>query len=276
MLLLANGEYFGVTTIKRTIGDFDIVRTRFAPGTVLPGHEHDRDVLIVMANGARRDEIGKHSISCPSGSIILHSAFVPHQNLFVSSKASEVINVSIPRWLYNENSFDQIDSSRIPGSLPLQCDLLAARIEFETQIADDLSSQSIKELILEFADQATNISFHQSHINKSPWLNDIVDQLREKIAEPYCLDELAANVGKHPAHVARTFRRVFGCTVGQYLRGIRVALACSLLSSTNKTLSEIASESGFSDQPHLSRCFKSIFRTSPLQYRRTIRRNNDS
>ena len=86
------------------------------------------------------------------------------------------------------------------------------------------------------------------------------------------LSELAAEVGLHPVHVASTFRRHVGCTVGHYLRQRRVTWACQQLAGTDAPLAEIALEAGFADQSHFCRTFKRHVGLTPAAYRRLTRR----
>jgi len=75
----------------------------------------------------------------------------------------------------------------------------------------------------------------------------------------------------HVVHLARVFRRFHGCTVGEYLRRLRIERAIEELRSTNKPLADIAGNSGFSDQSHFCRAFKLTVGMTPGQYRKSHR-----
>ena len=81
------------------------------------------------------------------------------------------------------------------------------------------------------------------------------------------LGAVADAVGRHPAHVARTFRRHFGCSLGEYLRRIRLEHAARRLRETDRSISEIALDAGFYDQAHFGRCFRAWASVSPRVYR---------
>jgi transcriptional regulator GlxA family with amidase domain len=72
------------------------------------------------------------------------------------------------------------------------------------------------------------------------------------------------------AHLARTFRSVFGCTVGEYVRAARLSRAAGLLRSGKKSVSAIAAEVGFADHAHLTRNFSGVYGRSPTDYRRGV------
>jgi AraC family transcriptional regulator len=80
--------------------------------------------------------------------------------------------------------------------------------------------------------------------------------------------EIARAVGVHPVHLARAFRRFFGCSPAHYLRRVRIERAARMIRSSSHPLAEIAATCGFVDQSHLTRAFTRSLGTSPAAYRR--------
>ena len=114
------------------------------------------------------------------------------------------------------------------------------------------------------------VSRNQSNLpTRQPqrWLVHAVEFLRESFTEHLTLTQVASVVGVHPVYLAREFRRFHRCTVGEYVRRLRVERACRQLSSSNESLAMIAAGAGFSDQSHLSRTFKRLIGMTPAQYR---------
>jgi len=66
----------------------------------------------------------------------------------------------------------------------------------------------------------------------------------------------------------RRFRKVLGRTPGYEIRSARLAHAMQLLTETHMSISQIAMNSGYSDQPHFTREFTRFIGTPPLHYRR--------
>jgi AraC family transcriptional regulator len=75
----------------------------------------------------------------------------------------------------------------------------------------------------------------------------------------------------HPITLARGFRAVYGCSVGTYLRRLRVELAGRWLVETDLPLAEIALAAGFCDQSHFSNLFRRTVGVTPSHYRRQSR-----
>jgi AraC family transcriptional regulator len=94
--------------------------------------------------------------------------------------------------------------------------------------------------------------------------------LRDGFLAPVRLETLARELDVHPSHLARSFRESHGCTVGEYVRQLRVARAAELLKSTSASILEIALATGFADQAHLSTVFRKWMGTSPGRYRKLL------
>jgi AraC family transcriptional regulator len=92
--------------------------------------------------------------------------------------------------------------------------------------------------------------------------------LRESFSEPPALDELAKAAGVHPTHLARVFRQFERCTVGDYIRKVRIEYARERMLTSHESLVEIALAAGFADQTHFTRSFKRLTGTTPSEFRR--------
>ena len=104
------------------------------------------------------------------------------------------------------------------------------------------------------------------------WLKDVVEILQAEFCRPFSLAAIGQRVGAHPVHLARSFRRCHGMTVGQYVRRLRVEYAMNALAGSD-SLSDIAIHAGFSDQSHLGRVFRAATGMPPGQFRLAQRRS---
>jgi AraC family transcriptional regulator len=99
------------------------------------------------------------------------------------------------------------------------------------------------------------------------WLKQAHELLNDRCSEEVTVAEVADTVGVHPLHLARTFRKFFNCSPGEYLRKCRIELASNLLIGSRKTLVEIALLSGFADQSQFTRRFKQDTGVTPGKFR---------
>ena len=71
-----------------------------------------------------------------------------------------------------------------------------------------------------------------------------------------------------PFRLNRAFKESLGCTPHQYVMRRRVERAQRLISTTDDSLAQIATECGFAGQSHLSRLFYKIVGERPGAWRR--------
>jgi AraC family transcriptional regulator len=105
------------------------------------------------------------------------------------------------------------------------------------------------------------------------WLRHAEEFLREQFAQPLTLAAVAQSAGVHPVYLASSFRRHYGCSIGDYVRRCRVEFASREISTSQASLAEVALAAGFSNQSHFTRVFSQITGMSPARYRRAFRRS---
>jgi AraC family transcriptional regulator len=103
------------------------------------------------------------------------------------------------------------------------------------------------------------------------WLTAAREVLHDRCADDLAISDVARAAGVHPIHLARTFRRFFGCAPAEYLRLCRVERAAALLRDTTRPLVEVALGCGFADQSHFAKSFRRAYAVPPGEYRRRVR-----
>ncbi|MFC7470645.1 helix-turn-helix domain-containing protein [Actinomadura keratinilytica] len=100
----------------------------------------------------------------------------------------------------------------------------------------------------------------------------LAHRLRElldaRLRQGLTLDEAAALLHAHPAHLVRAFSGAFSIAPHQYLTTLRVGRARRLLLD-GLPPGEVATAAGFYDQSHLNRHFRKVVGTTPGRYART-------
>src|SRR6476469_604565 len=95
------------------------------------------------------------------------------------------------------------------------------------------------------------------------------DRMDRVFAEPLDIPVVARVAGCSEAHFIRTFRAVFGETPHRYLQRRRVERSMFLLRDTDRSVTDICLDVGFSSRGTFSRTFRDIVGQSPLAYRRS-------
>src|SRR5512146_1849667 len=87
-------------------------------------------------------------------------------------------------------------------------------------------------------------------------------------AEPLDVRAVAAVAHVSVAHFSRTFRAVFGETPHRYLQRRRVERSMFLLRETERSVTDICLDVGFTSLGPFSRTFRAIVGETPSGYRR--------
>ena len=93
------------------------------------------------------------------------------------------------------------------------------------------------------------------------------DAIDRAYAQQLDTPDLAAIASVSEAHFIRTFRATFGETPHRYLQRRRVERAMFKLSETERTITDICFDVGFSSLGTFSRTFREIVGVSPSEYR---------
>ena len=118
---------------------------------------------------------------------------------------------------------------------------------------------------------------------RNPWLGDVARRspgslagarlerveefLRANCTNRISLERLANEAGLSKFHFARLFKSATGTSPHQYLINLRIEMATTLLSETERTVSDIAETCCFSSVANFSNAFSRRYSTTPRQYR---------
>jgi AraC family transcriptional regulator len=159
-----------------------------------------------------------------------------------------------------------------PAAFEGLCTGLARKLHREFRLDDLASPLIIEGLVLEILGEACRPALSAGERRAPHWLRQARDILHARFAQPPGLVQVADEVGVHPLHLARVFRRTYGCSVGEYVRRLRVEFGCRELARGSLSLVEIALEAGFCDQSQFCRAFKQHVGITPSQFRREARK----
>lgn len=108
--------------------------------------------------------------------------------------------------------------------------------------------------------------------------NRIVDQIQAYIAEHYAekltLTGIASQFYISPYYLSRLFKKSINLSLIEYINGVRIKAAQSLIEKTNDSISDVAEKTGFMTTAHFRRVFKDATGLSPQQYRQYYKRAN--
>ncbi len=98
-------------------------------------------------------------------------------------------------------------------------------------------------------------------------LREIISYVNDHYTERISLNGVADQTGFSREYFCRFFKKHMGITFMRYLNEVRISHAGRLLTSTNMTISEVMSKSGFTNQTMFNRLFKEVYGMTPRQAR---------
>src|SRR5918911_295828 len=242
----------------------------YRPDTIIDRHSHGHPYFCILLQGSYTETYGRQRRECKPSTVIFHPADELHSDHFLG-KGGRLFRFEIKRQLLeriSQCSATLSEPADFNGGLLAR---LASKLYQEFRQPDEVSSLVLEGLTLEMAAEMAR-KRQSNRISAAPsWLKRACELIHAQFAESLTLTDIAKPVGVHPLHLARVFRRFHGCTVGEYIRRLRVDYAAHQLSTSDAPLADVAVAAGFNDQSHLSKTFKLFTGMTPASYRAIFR-----
>ncbi len=102
-----------------------------------------------------------------------------------------------------------------------------------------------------------------------PQLETVFRFIEENYARSISLKDVALATGYCPSYLTDLVRRCSGQTVNHWIIKRRLALACNLLQETDRTVNQIAEDTGYQNEGHFFRQFRQHCGMTPLAWRKS-------
>ena len=103
-----------------------------------------------------------------------------------------------------------------------------------------------------------------NNIQLAPSLTQYINQNFQK---PLTIKSLSKEFGYNPSYITHIFCDQLKIPSRTYLGAVRSEFAATLITSTNKSMTQIAYESGYENLNTFCRCFKRHFSKTPTEYK---------
>jgi len=254
---------------KHAIAGFTVYESLYPPRLRQPRHTHSLASFSFVLAGGYLENYGKQEKTRQPSTIVFHPPQESHAVDFQSGARILSVEIDFQRLSYIREHSIVFDASTSSQTETIAC--LGHRIYREFRRPDAVSALAIEGLIFEILAEASRGKVATSEKKSPRWLEQAKDFLHDNFSESVTLETVAEIADVRPVHLARVFRRKYDCTIGEYVRRLRVEFARRQISTTDLPFSEIALAAGFSDQSHLNKTFKSVSGLTPSEYRKTSR-----
>ena len=261
-----SGNPVGRMLGRKRIEPFVFVHHDYPEQTEGARHSHPWLHLTMVRRGRYRREAAGRTVEYQAGSLSLLQTNDSHTDSY--APGSICLHVVIPPQLEQQLTRHigvQGRTGQLAPSLSLR---FFTALEREFNRADCGSPLIVQALLLDLLSRHLNVI--RDRLSARPrWLGLLLDYLDDTFEQQWSLETMAAEMGGvHPVYLCRTFSEHVGCTLGEYIRLQRVMRGRQLLATGDGSLAQIACQSGFSDQSHFTRAFKTQFGITPGKWRR--------
>ena len=265
---LEPGRYYGNVVARRDCRGVLMSELRHDSARRLPSHSHESAFFCLLLEGSYREQFASRSFDYKPSTVLFHRPGFSHRDE-IGRGGGRFFMVEIrPQLLRRLQECSPIPDI-VVGHRGSDISLLATRLYREygaPSVASELTSEG---LILEMLGQVARDG--SATEQKAPqWLERAVEMLNAEFDRNVTVSGIADEVGVHPFHLSRVFRRFYRQSIGEYTTRLRVEFACEELSKPDARLANVALLAGFADQSHFSRVFRRVIGVTPGVFRSSV------
>lgn len=228
---------------------FSVRDVRYNPGEIHERHGHDALQIGIVLRGTVYEDSGGVSYRGSAGDIVVKPAGTMHANVFDGARILSLscdprgLDIPLPHYAW--------DCSTAATAAAMHLVRQFTSGEPWTEALDELLS-----------------ALPSPIASDRPLATRAGRMLEECFTEPLGIERVARILGVHRVYLARVFRLQWRCSPREYVRALRVRAAANALASTRRPLPDIAFDTGFADQAHMSRTFTRAVGITPAAFRR--------
>lgn len=206
--------------------------SRHAASERMPRHRHTEGYAALVLAGGYVEAGDRGRLRVRPGQVVVHGAYEAHQDHFASAGAL-VLNLPL------------VDGLNIVSGVVVDADAIARLAERDIFAAAALLKETLQPVEARLTD----------------WPDRLAAALAAKVE--FSIEDWAAEMGLAPQSVSRGFRLAYGVSPKRYRLEQRTLRALRDLQTWRGTLAELAAETGFSDQAHLTRAVVALTGSAP-------------
>lgn len=235
-----------------------------------PAHFHNFLEIVFCFSGRQYLKVGENKYTLKKGDAIIIFPNTVHEYIEYDSfcdQPTEIVALicntkllaeCVPDIItkHPENPF--IDSSLVPRK---------AALAFKNILSAKNDVELLGWTCIVLSDLLNVLELNQTEGNlELP--SKIVAYIEANFRENLTINHIAKVFGYHPSYIAHLFCNQLKIPFRTYLGSVRSEYAASLIRTTEKSLTEIAFESGYNSLNTFCRCFKKHFSQTPSQYKK--------
>ena len=259
-------------------------------------HSHDFIELACVISGCGIHKVADKEYETAKGDMFVVNCDVPHGFFHSQDTGNPIIVyncVFMPQFLdlslFSASHFEEITSSflfkslspdnftpkpdlKLSGTRFFEISELFEKMYLEYKQRNngyaDIIRAYLIEIIVKIFRYAPETSRRDTSIKNSELVQKAIEYMKKNYRTEITLSDLAMRSFISKNYFSKMFKEVTGTNVSDYIQYLRTEQACSLLRSTNRKVTDIAEQAGFSDIKFFYEVFRKITGKTPGNYRK--------
>ncbi len=245
----------------------------------VPPHLHEAIEIIYVTDGTVELGVGKELYHMEAGDFaIVFPNVIHHYQVFGVGK-NKAVYLFLEPYL-SPTFFDELQkySPRYP---------IIRKEEVHTDIVNSINSlldlEERKDLLVQAYVQIilAHVFSEMEMIDKDTIGGDdliykVVEYVAKNFRTEMSMHKMAFELGVSKFVLSRLFAKTFHCNYNQYVNGMRLDYALTVLENTRDSITNICLEAGFESQRTFNRVFKERYKMTPREYRNRMRTVKDA
>jgi AraC family transcriptional regulator len=261
------GHYYGAIGDRFETPHAVLSKVVHASARELPQHDHALAYFCMLVDGDYVESVAGRELGYHPFEVGFHPARMPHRDAVGADGARFLCLEIHPEPCAAADVRLRGDTALLPGDVSLQLLRVYRALSDGT-----LTSLHLESAVWELCGDASSERPSRER-SKPRWLQRCLEMIEDDHGESLTVAAIASQVGVHPVHVSREFRRRFGQTLGEYVNKVRIRAACAAMTRERAPLAQVASRAGFADQAHFWRVFKSGVGCTPSAFIAAVSRS---
>lgn len=234
-----------------------------------PSHFHNNLEITFCFSGEQKICIGENSYILKKGDVAIIFPNTPHEYFKINDDPARIVSIMCNTKILSETFPDII--SKYPVNPHIVSDRVSKNIElgFEGIASTTDTAQMIGWTYIILSDALRLVEL-ESIDGDRELPSRIVDYIDKNFKEPLTIEYISKAFGYHPSYIAHLFCDQLKIPFRTYLGAVRAEYAATQIRTTQKSLTEIAYDSGYNSLNTFCRGFKKHFSQTPSEYKKNI------
>lgn len=242
---------------------------------MMKSHYHNYYELYYLEDGERYHMMEDHMYAMRPGELILFSPYVMHRSygddgipfkrIVLYFEKEDIISEELLAVLDGNNGMYRPDP-KVRQKLHLILDELIREYENPTEFYNGYRSTLLNMLLYTLLMQTKKVEPIKKEGTSR--IIPVINYIHQHYPEDITLRQLASTFYLSPSYLCREFKKQTNSTIVQYINVTRVMNAQRQLMETDKNITQISTETVFSNLTHFNRVFKLVTGETPSGYRK--------